>query len=58
MPRVTNVELNGYTLSLTLTDPQSINLPLDQITVFLDNQPCVSLTGTLTSFTCELPYNQ
>ena len=58
VPTVTNVELDGYTLSMTLTNPQSINLPLDQISVFLDNQPCISLTGTLTSFTCELPYNE
>jgi len=57
VPVIDAVSLNGYTLSLTLSDPGQINAPLNKITVILDDQPCTNLQGTMVSFTCELPRN-
>ena len=52
VPVVNSSSLSGNTLSLTLTDPGSLNAALSTITVTLDNQPCTNLVGTMTSFTC------
>lgn len=52
VPVVTSSSLSGNTLSLVLTDPGSLNSALTAITVTVDNQPCVNLVGTMTSFTC------
>jgi hypothetical protein len=57
VPVVTAASLSGYTLSLIISDPGSLNAPLSDITVLLDNQPCTNLQGTMVSFTCDLPKN-
>ena len=57
LPVITGATLSGNQLSLTLNDPGTINAPLNTITVTLDNQPCSGLTGSMTSFTCNLPKN-
>ena len=57
VPTVTAASLTGAVLSLTLEDPAPLNAALTAITVFLDNQPCTGITGTMTSFTCTLPTN-
>ncbi len=57
VPVLQSATLNGFTLSVTLTDPAALNAPLSDISVKLDNQPCTNLVGTMTSFTCTLPKN-
>jgi hypothetical protein len=57
VPIVTAASISGYTLSLTLSDPGTLNAPLTDIQVVLDNQPCTNLIGTMARFTCDLPTN-
>lgn len=54
VPKVMSSTLSGYILSLTLSDPSSINANLTKVTVALDGQPCkiVDLTKTMSNFTC------
>ena len=51
VPVVNSSSLNGNILSLTLTDPGSLNAALTAITVTVDNQSCTNLTGTMKNFT-------
>lgn len=52
VPVVNSSSLSGNILSLTLTDPGSLNAALSAISVTIDNQPCKNLVGMMTSFTC------
>jgi hypothetical protein len=55
VPEITSNDLSANILTITLTDPNAVNVPLANITVRFDNQDCISLSGSMTSFTCTLP---
>lgn len=57
VPALTSISMTGNIVSIGLSDPSSINAALEKLTVTIDNKPCNSLTGTMTSFTCSLPKN-
>jgi hypothetical protein len=57
VPALTALSMTGNTVSISLSDPSSLNAALDKLTVTIDNKPCISLTGTMASFTCTLPQN-
>ena len=46
--------LSGSTLTLSVSNPQNLNYTIDDFTVTFDELPCTSLSGSLTSFTCQL----
>jgi hypothetical protein len=57
VPTITALSLSGYKLSFTINDPSSLNPPLNDLTIILNNQKCTNLIGTFSSFTCDLPIN-
>lgn len=57
VPTLTALSTTGNTVSISLSDPQNLNSPLINLTVTIDSKPCTALTGTMASFTCELPTN-
>ena len=57
VPEINLQALTGSTLRLGISDPQSANYSLSDISVTLDGQECTSLTGILSDFTCQLPTN-
>lgn len=58
-PEVTSqtVDARGVTISVSVNDPLNRNLLISNSFVSLDNQPCSILSGTLASFTCNVPVN-
>ena len=57
MPETNLQTLTGSTLRLGISNPQSQNYSLSDISVTLDGQECTGLTGTISDFTCQLPTN-
>ena len=57
VPEIQTQTLAGNTLSLTVSDPQTQNFALADLTVTLDGQACSNPTGTFASFSCTLPQN-
>ena len=57
VPIITSVSISGSLLSIVITNSTPITGTLNDITVVLDGQTCSNLTGTVNSFTCDLPTN-
>lgn len=57
VPIVTGVNLTGSTVNLNVSDPDLAITALNSLTVTVDGQNCVNLTGTTTIFNCKLPIN-
>ena len=56
-PEVTAQSLTGATLTVTMTDPQSWAVANSDLSVKLGGSVCTIASGTMTSFTCDLPTN-
>jgi hypothetical protein len=57
VPELQTVSLSSNILSVTLSDPLSLNAPLTNVTITLAGQPCIEPYGNMTNFTCRLPKN-
>lgn len=49
--------MTGRTVTIGISDPTSISFSLGDISVTVLGSRCISPTGTLASFTCQLPAN-
>ena len=58
VPNVTASDITSINkLGLTIAVPTGMTLALTDLTITLDGKACITPTGTLASFTCQLPIN-
>lgn len=56
-PEITSQSLSGSVVSVAISNPTGVNYDTDMLIVKVDGQNCRILSGTFTSFTCQLPTN-
>jgi hypothetical protein len=56
-PVISSASRTGRTYTISVTDPLPLSFTLADITVSLLGVQCTGLTGTISSFTCNLPIN-
>lgn len=57
MPLITSQSKTGASVSVSISDPSGLTYPNSDLSVKVDGQVCVIVSGIYTSFTCSLPTN-
>lgn len=56
-PVVLSATRSAEVLTIALSDPLTLNFPLSEVSVTYLGVSCISLAGSISSFTCNLPKN-